>query len=195
MSDLAAGFNTLAASAISVGSMAALESDVLVVTQTSTLFSSTWPTAALAMFFPTLIEQPLLVTQMTHVNGGTLAGNVDVGVYDRFGNLLVSKGGVAQAGASTIQAHDLTDTLLVPGFYYRAIVFSLAPRRGRGTACRSSSRLRRCCSSRRVDISSGSLTPRRPRTMCGVRAASVRTGCGSTGASSRRRRCRCRSRR
>jgi hypothetical protein len=126
MGDLAAGFNTLAASAISVGSMAALESDVLAVTQTSTLFSSAWPTAALAMFYPTLIEQPLVVTQMTHVNGGTLAGNVDVGVYDRFGNLLVSKGGVAQAGASTIQAHDLTDTLLAPGFYYRAIVFSLA---------------------------------------------------------------------
>jgi hypothetical protein len=76
MSDLAAGFNTLAASAISVGSMAALESDVLVATQTSTLFSSTWPTAALAMFFPTIIEQPLVVTQMTHVNGGTLAGTV-----------------------------------------------------------------------------------------------------------------------
>jgi hypothetical protein len=78
---------------------------------------------------------PILVTQISHENSTTVSGNVDVGIYDEWANRKVSKGGVAQAGSLALQVHDVTDTLLPPGLYYKAFVLDNATGQvNRGTA-------------------------------------------------------------
>lgn len=79
-------------------------------------------TANAALFIPFVVYQPLLVTTMFVINGATVSGNVDVGIYDEVGNRLVSKGSTAQAGVSASQAFDIADTTLEPGCYYTAFV-------------------------------------------------------------------------
>jgi hypothetical protein len=123
MGDFPTSFFTLPGSAIHPGSPAALESDIGIVVQGTLLFGATWPTASLAMFYPTLIEVPVLATQIIVENGSPVSGNVDVGIYNEFGTRLVSIGGAVQTGANALQVFNITDTFLAPGIYYRAIVF------------------------------------------------------------------------
>lgn len=103
-------------------SQASPVSDMMAITNWAATVSAVWPTANLALFFPFLLDEPRLVQHISHVNGTVVSGNVDVGVYDRNGARLVSKGTTAQAGVSTIQTHDVTDTLLAAGLYYAAMV-------------------------------------------------------------------------
>ena len=79
-----------------------------------------WPTANKAYFIPYSVGGIVTVRKMFVLNGPTLSGNIDVGIYDRNGVRLVSIGSTAQAGVSIIQEFDITDTLLVPGLYYLA---------------------------------------------------------------------------
>lgn len=79
-----------------------------------------WPTANKAFYMPVSVYEPFLVAKMFVINGGTVSGNIDVGIYDRGGAKIVSSGSVAQAGASAIQEFDVVDTLLNPGLYYLA---------------------------------------------------------------------------
>lgn len=79
-----------------------------------------WPTANEAIFIPFSVQCIVTVRKMFIVNGATLSGNVDVGIYNRNGTRLVSIGSTAQAGVSVIQEFDITDTLLSPGLYYLA---------------------------------------------------------------------------
>jgi hypothetical protein len=102
--------------------MASLASDAVTIAQASVLFGAAYPTANLGLFAPIIVEQPLPVTQISHENGRPVSGNVDVGIYDEFGTRLVSIGGVAQAGANSLQVHNVTDTVLAPGVYYKALV-------------------------------------------------------------------------
>lgn len=88
--------------------------------QTGAPASTAWPAANRAIFVPFLVYQPLVVVKMMISNGSTAAGNVDVGVYDDQGNLLVSSGSTAQSGTGALQTFDITDTLLLPGLYYMA---------------------------------------------------------------------------
>lgn len=83
--------------------------------------TSAWPTANLALFVPFTISSPITVVQMGVSNGGTVSGNLDVGIYDITGALLVSKGTTAQAGASAVQLLDITNTTLNPGTYFMAM--------------------------------------------------------------------------
>ena len=80
-----------------------------------------WITANKAFFIPISIAGPVTVKKMFWFNG-TVSGNVDVGIYDRGGNRLVSAGSTAQAGASAVQEVDITDLLLKAGLYYLAMV-------------------------------------------------------------------------
>jgi len=61
---------------------------------------------------------------MLHYNGAAVAGNIDVGIYNRGGTRLISSGPVAQTGTSVLQLFNITDTLLVPGRYYMAVGYS-----------------------------------------------------------------------
>jgi hypothetical protein len=84
---------------------------------------NTWPTANRAIFLPFEIYQPYTVVKMSITNGATASGNFDIGIYDYKGNRRVSSGSTAQTGTATPQTVDITDTLLLPGLYYMALVF------------------------------------------------------------------------
>lgn len=83
--------------------------------------SFAWPTANLALFIPVEIYQPVTIVKMSVGNGTAVSGNIDVGIYDQFGNKKITSGSTAQAGTSVIQTFDITDTLLNPGLYYLAV--------------------------------------------------------------------------
>jgi hypothetical protein len=83
--------------------------------------TGTWPTANLAIFLPLSLPSPFRVLSGWWINGGTVAGNVDVGVYGLDGSLIVSAGSTAQSGTNVPQSATLAETLLSPGAYYLAM--------------------------------------------------------------------------
>lgn len=80
--------------------------------------SAAWATANQARYVPFRLLTGGLVLKLVTYNGATAAGNTDVGIFTRAGVKLISSGAVAQAGTSTIQSFDVTDTWLNPGLYY-----------------------------------------------------------------------------
>ncbi len=86
--------------------------------------SAAWPIANTARFFPVIVTEPFLATQMFVFNGTAVSGNVDVGIYTSEGKLIVSMGTTAQSGTSAIQTFNITDTLLNPDLYYIALALS-----------------------------------------------------------------------
>ncbi len=76
-----------------------------------------------AVFIPFSVAKRITFTTLFIVNGATVSGNVDVGIYDSNGTLIVSKGSTAQAGASALQKFTVTSTTIGPGVYYLAVVF------------------------------------------------------------------------
>lgn len=82
-----------------------------------------WPTANLAIFVPMPISMPFTVVKMFLYNGGTVSGNVDIGIYTAEGARVVSSGTTAHAATTDKQVFDITDTLLNPGLYYLALAF------------------------------------------------------------------------
>ena len=79
-------------------------------------------TANLAYYYPFILYEYETVYKVWWENAGAISGNVDAGVYNERGERLVSTGGVAQSGASSIQISNVTDTPLAPGCYYFAFV-------------------------------------------------------------------------
>lgn len=108
--------------------------DQLVIGGGTLTTSAVWPTASTAIFLPCMLREQRTVYQLSHENGTVVSGNVDIGVYDERGTRLVSRGGVAQAGTSTIQLHDVTDTVIGPGVVFLAMVLDNIT----GTALRTS---------------------------------------------------------
>jgi hypothetical protein len=79
--------------------------------------AAAWPAVNLAIYIPFFLDQPKIAKQMFWENGG-VAGTTDVGIYDQYGNRLVSLGATTNAG--TVQVGNITDTALPPGTYYAA---------------------------------------------------------------------------
>lgn len=73
-----------------------------------------------AVCFPFRLSSPAIITLGFVMNGTSVSGNIDIGIYDPSGTRIVSKGTTPQAGTSAIQTLDLTDTLLGAGLYYGA---------------------------------------------------------------------------
>lgn len=72
------------------------------------------------------ISAPFPITYFWWVNGGTINGNVDMGVYSESGQtLLVSTGSTAQSGTNALQTVAVSYTLS-PGRYYLAFATSSA---------------------------------------------------------------------
>lgn len=86
-----------------------------------TATSGTWPVANKAVFYPFVLAEPGIVTGFFLLNGATVSGNVDMGLYLPNGTRLVSAGSTAQSGTSVIQIFNTTDMLLGPGLYYWAL--------------------------------------------------------------------------
>lgn len=87
----------------------------------SAFTSASYPAANRAIAVPLVLAHPFLVQKVFWVNGTTATtDSADVGVYTEAGGLLVSGGGTAISGASSMQEADVTDTLLRPGRYWIA---------------------------------------------------------------------------
>lgn len=83
--------------------------------------SGTWGNANDALFLPFTLQGSITVVKLWCVNGATVAGNVDMAIYDASGTRLVSIGSTAQAGASAVQEFNIPDTALAAGRYYIAL--------------------------------------------------------------------------
>jgi hypothetical protein len=92
---------------------------------TSNMVTANWTTANTAIYVPFHLPFPYTVRRMFIVNGGTVAGNFDVGLYTRGGVQLYHSGSTAQAGASACQyVTPGTAITLSPGVYYGALSMS-----------------------------------------------------------------------
>lgn len=76
-----------------------------------------WGAANLARFFPLRLPVPVTVYKMATGFGVGATGNIDMGIYDRYGNKLVSTGATAVVASSEVVV-DVTDTQIGPGLYY-----------------------------------------------------------------------------
>lgn len=83
--------------------------------------SAAWPAANRAIFYPFLLHVPTVLTKLWCLNGNTVSGNLDIGIYDVAGTKLVSTGSTAQSGTSALQTVTITALPLAPGTYYMAM--------------------------------------------------------------------------
>lgn len=79
-----------------------------------------WGTANRAIYVPTRVPRRVVVRKIGASTGSTSAGNIDVGIYDASGALVVSSGSTAKASSIT-QVIDVADTTIGPGLYYLAL--------------------------------------------------------------------------
>ncbi len=83
--------------------------------------SATFPVANKALFIPFTLSKSIVAVKLFSVNGATVSGNIDVGVYDHTGTRLVSAGSTLQAGTNDLQLFDIADTQIGPGLFYLAV--------------------------------------------------------------------------
>ena len=82
--------------------------------------------ANVVLYIPFQTVTSLTVRKTFWGNGAAVSGNIDVGVYDLAGTLLVSAGSTGQSGTTRVQVADVTDTALAAGTYYLAFVADTA---------------------------------------------------------------------
>lgn len=88
--------------------------------------SAVWPSANLGIYVPFALPRTMTVLKLWWLNGATVAGNVDVGIYDAALNKVIASGATAQATINVLQAVDIADTVLPgPANYYMALSASL----------------------------------------------------------------------
>ena len=80
--------------------------------------NNVWPAANRALFLPFMVPSALTARRMLF-QAPNASGNVDVGIYESDGALIVSSGSTPHA--SGLNNIDITDTLLDRGIYYAAI--------------------------------------------------------------------------
>lgn len=103
--------------------------------------AAAFPAANRAIYIPFTKDRIDTVKQMFWENGA-VAGTTDVGIYDVYGNRLVSSGATTNAG--TIQVVNITDTELPPGVYYMAILASTVTTQTYWSAAVNLNTLRAC---------------------------------------------------
>lgn len=86
--------------------------------------SQSWPSINLAVFTPLWLSWPYTAQRVFWVNGGTISGNVDMGIYTPGGARIWSAGSTVQSGATTLQYVGTGGLRLAPGPYYLALTFS-----------------------------------------------------------------------
>jgi hypothetical protein len=93
--------------------------DLAINTSQSFNTSAVYPTANTAIYIPVWINRQVTVYRMSTVVAAQ-SGNMDIGIYDDFGNRMVSKGStpVPAAGIASI---DVADTVIGPGAYFLAL--------------------------------------------------------------------------
>lgn len=103
--------------------------------------AAAFPAANRAIYVPFTKDRNDVAKQMFWENGG-VAGTTDVGIYDIWGNKVVSLGATTNAGS--IQIGNITDTALKPGTYYMAILASTVTTQTYWSAVVNANTLRAC---------------------------------------------------
>jgi hypothetical protein len=86
--------------------------------------NSTWGTANLARAYPFVIWQPITVVKLwLHTGNTNQSTQFDLGIYTFASSpaRLVSAGATTFGADNLVQEVDITDTLLLPGWYYYAV--------------------------------------------------------------------------
>lgn len=86
--------------------------------------SAVFPGANKVFYMPLRVPVPVLIRQLYCLNGSVVSGNVDVGLFTLDGTKIISSGSTAQAGTTTKQLFNVTDTLIGRGCYYLGITLS-----------------------------------------------------------------------
>jgi hypothetical protein len=86
--------------------------------------SGAWAAANDPFATPFLVTEAALVTSLGVCNGSAAGDSVDIGVYDRSWNRIVSTGSQTPSTASGFDFFDVTDTALAPGMYYCVVARS-----------------------------------------------------------------------
>lgn len=108
--------------AIHVASPEATGAEFRTALNQGTALNNVFPAANRSIHVPFGIAEPIIVANLWWHNGSVLSGNVDIGIYDTAGTLIVHQGSTAMSGTNRLQAVDITDTPLMPGRYYMALV-------------------------------------------------------------------------
>lgn len=82
--------------------------------------------AASALFFPVYVPIGCTVKRVFWINGATVNGNTDVGIYNSSYVRQIASTPTAQSGVSAMQIVDVANTALTAGNYYLAIGTSSA---------------------------------------------------------------------
>lgn len=83
--------------------------------------SATYPAANLAIFIPMFLEVPFRAQGGLWVNGSSVTGTADSGIYTLTGTRVVSTGATTRSGASSVDGTDFpSEVLIPPGAYYLA---------------------------------------------------------------------------
>ena len=87
--------------------------------------TAAWVTVNRAIYVPVRLGSPFRFAQFFWMNG-TVVGtpDIDAGIYHANGSRIISTGLVTHAGSNLIQLANVTDTTLLPGLYYLAIVLN-----------------------------------------------------------------------
>lgn len=88
--------------------------------------STTWPANNYGLFLPLRLDESITALKLGVAVGSVASGNVDLGIYDESGTLIVAKGYTAFSASflGVTQILDITDTRLGPGRFFLAIVCS-----------------------------------------------------------------------
>ena len=98
-------------------------SDTTVILNTSSAPAVTNTT----VYVPLTVSETITIVKGWWLNGGTVNGNVDIGLYPEAGGAkLVSLGSTAQAGTTAVQEGNIADTVVPPGRYLMAFGWSSA---------------------------------------------------------------------
>jgi hypothetical protein len=103
--------------------------------------STGWFGANVGIILPMILTDPFLVSQVGWENGATLSGNIEVAWWNStLSAAYVTTGSVVQAGVSTMQTVDVTDTTIPAGTSYVVFIASSATSTVRtvGTSARTS---------------------------------------------------------
>jgi hypothetical protein len=102
--------------------------------------STAFPASNDALFVPFALKQTVLIKRLYALNGASVSGNIDVGIYSDDGAKITSAGSTAQAGTNVPQFFDITDVVIGPGRYYLAVAMDNTT----GTLFRTNLSVARC---------------------------------------------------
>jgi len=85
--------------------------------------SGAWPAAGRAIYVPLFLPFEYPVKRVFWVNGASVTGTADLGIYRDDFSRVFALGGAAQSGANSVQ-YTSVNLLLEPGAYYLALSLS-----------------------------------------------------------------------